>query len=232
MVYVTGDTHRDFSRYLAFSKRYGWSQDDVMVILGDAGLNYFGGKQDFLLKKEVNSYPITTFCIHGNHEMRPYEIRSYRQKQFCGGTVWYEERFPNLLFAKDGEIYNFNGLSCMAIGGAYSVDKYIRLARGWHWFESEQPNEDIKLYVESQLKKVNHSVDVILSHTCPYVYEPIEVFLPFLSQTGVDKSTEKWLGEIEASTEYKKWYCGHFHTSKKVDRIQFMYEDIDVLSAK
>lgn len=51
MVYVTGDTHRDFSRYLAFSKRYGWSQDDVMVILGDAGLNYFGGKQDFLLKK-------------------------------------------------------------------------------------------------------------------------------------------------------------------------------------
>ena len=88
MVYVTGDTHRDFSRYLAFSKRYGWSQDDVMVILGDAGLNYFGGKQDFLLKKEVNSYPITTFCIHGNHEMRPYEIRSYRQKQFCGGTVW------------------------------------------------------------------------------------------------------------------------------------------------
>ena len=29
-----------------------------------------------------------------------------------------------------GEVYDFNGNSCIVIGGAYSVDKYYRLARG------------------------------------------------------------------------------------------------------
>jgi len=35
-------------------------------------------------------------------------------------------------------------------------------------------------------------------------------------------------GRIER-IDYRKWYCGHYHTAKKIDKIQFMYEDIDVL---
>ncbi len=29
----------------------------------------------------------------------------------------------------DGKIYDFEGLSCLAVGGAYSIDKYYRLMR-------------------------------------------------------------------------------------------------------
>ena len=78
-----------------------------------------------------------------------------------------EEQYPNILFAKDGEIYNFHGKKVMPLGGAYSVDKYYRLRHGLQWFESEQPDEDIKAYVEAQLDKVNWSIDVVLSHTVP-----------------------------------------------------------------
>ena len=43
--------------------------------------------------------------------------------------VWVEDKYPNLLFAKDGEVYDFDGYKCLVIGGAYSVDKYWRIFR-------------------------------------------------------------------------------------------------------
>lgn len=146
--------------------------------------------------------------------------------------VWYEDEYPNILFAKDGEIYNFDGFSCIVIGGAYSVDKFYRLSRGWAWFENEQPSEETKSYVEQQLQNRENKIDIVLSHTCPVKYEPTEVFIQGLDQSTVDKSTEEWLGEIEEKLDYKRWYCGHYHTMKKIDKMQFMFEDIDALKGK
>ena len=70
-------------------------------------------------------------------------------KEYHGGKVWVQPEYPNLVFAIDGEIYDFFGHSCIVIGGAYSVDKYYRLARGYNWFEDEQPSDEIKEKVES-----------------------------------------------------------------------------------
>lgn len=229
MYYITGDTHGNFDRITYFQNKMQLSENDVLIILGDVGLNYYKNKRDTKRKDEVSKYPFTTFCIHGNHEARPDTIESYKIKEFCGGVVWYEEEFPNIVFAKDGEIYNFNGLRCIVIGGAYSVDKYYRILNGWPWFFNEQPNKEIRKYVEEQLEKVNYSVDVVLSHTCPYNYEPREFFMKGIDQELIDKSTEHWLQEIENKLDYKKWYCGHFHASKKTDKMQFMFEDYDVL---
>lgn len=230
MIYITGDTHGDFSRYQRFTALMKPTIQDTMIVLGDAGLNYYGNQKDAQRKKFVNDFPFTTFCIHGNHEMRPTDVPGYQTKQYCGGTVWYEEAYPKILFAKDGEIYQFDGLSCIVLGGAYSVDKYYRLMRGWNWFENEQPSEEIKAFAEKQLADRNGIIDVVLSHTSPLRYEPTEVFIQGLDQSTVDKSTEEWLGRIEATLDYKKWYCRHYHTAKKIDRLQFMFEDIDVLS--
>lgn len=68
-----------------------------------------------------------------------------------------------------------------------------------------------------------------LSHTCPLKYEPREVFLAGINQSTVDKSTEVWLGTIEAKLQYEHWYCGHYHTVKKIDKLQFMFEDFTLL---
>ena len=92
--------------------------------------------------------------------------------------VWFEDAYPNLLFPKDGEIFSLAGLQHLVIGGAYSVDKFYRISRGYGWWSDEQPSEEIKAYVEKQA--ASHSIDVVLSHTCPYKYEPTEVFLPFI----------------------------------------------------
>lgn len=60
------------------------------------------------------------------------------------GIVYCEPEFPNILFAKDGEIYDFDGNKAIAIGGAYSVDKEYRLIVGAHWFCDEHPSDTKK----------------------------------------------------------------------------------------
>ena len=94
------------------------------------------------------------------------------------------------------------------------------------WWPDEQPSDEIKRAVEKRLDKENWKVDVVLSHTVPLKYEPVEVFLPAVDQSTVDKSTEQWLDGIEDRLDYKKWYCGHFHTEKTVKKVRLMYHDI------
>ena len=229
MHFVTGDTHRDFCRVEAFCNSVGTSKEDVLIILGDAGINYFGGDRDRHLKKKLSKLPITLFCIHGNHERRPFTVSSYREAEWNGGVVYRENAFPNLLFAKDGEIYDLDGKQCIAIGGAYSVDMEIRLANGWGWWEDEQPDEEIKRYVAEQLSSRNNRVDYVLSHTCPLRYEPQEAFIRGVDDSKVDKSTGLWLDGIEGRLDYTKWYCGHYHIEKSIGRMRFLYKGVMIL---
>ena len=80
-----------------------------------------------------------------------------------------------------------------------------------------------------RLEERNWQVDVVFSHTCPLKYEPVEVFLPGIDQSTVDKSTEEWLDTIESKLHYERWYCGHYHTEKQVDKLRFMFEDYALL---
>lgn len=225
MIYLTGDTHGSFERIQNFCEQQSTTKDDIMIILGDAGINYYQGKKAELLKQELENYPITFFCVHGNHEQRPYAIQTYTERLWHEGTVYQEERYPSLLFAKDGEIYNLNGKRTIVIGGAYSVDKFYRIARNYAWYANEQPSDEIKQAVEMKLDISNWKVDIVLSHTTPLKYEPVEVFLPMIDQSTVDKSTEEWLDTIEERLRYEKWYCGHYHTEKSIDRLRIMFED-------
>lgn len=200
-----------------------------MIVLGDAGINYFGGERDRLLKQRLSETPISFICIHGNHEMRPDNIPSYRPDMEFLGHGWYEPRYPNIFFAMDGEAFFINGKRCLVVGGAYSVDKPIRLAFGWHWWPDEQPSQAIKARVESTIARLDNRIDIVLSHTCPAKYIPTETFIPGVDQSTVDTSTEEWLDKIEQSLSYGRWLCGHYHTDKTVDRMRFMFNDIMLL---
>lgn len=227
MIYITGDIHGDLRRLDDFAYRWKTSKEDTIIILGDVGFNYYGDIRDIGRKHCADrDIPLTFFCIHGNHEMRPQNFSDYIEKEFWGGKVLYEPDYPSLLFAIDGEIYNIGGKRCLVIGGAYSVDKEYRLRRGLGWFSDEQPSPETKALVEANLGLSEWSVDVVLSHTCPLKYEPVEAFLPLIDQSKVDKSTEEWLDSIEQRLTYDKWYCGHYHTEKIIDKLEFMYESI------
>ena len=103
MIYYTGDIHGGKHEIVWFAERMKLTADDVIVILGDVGANYYGNERDDELKRAFSNLIPTIFCIHGNHEIRPANIASYKTKEWNGGIVWYEEQYPNILFAKDGE---------------------------------------------------------------------------------------------------------------------------------
>lgn len=228
MIYITGDTHGKFWPLEFFCWLNNLSENDVVVVLGDAGVNHHLNTRDIQVKKLIAGIPATIFCIHGNHEARPQSLpHLYHETEWRGGTVFAEDEYPNLLFAKDGEVYDFDGHSVIVIGGAYSVDKHYRLERGWMWFPDEQPDDEIKARVESKLEALNWKVDAVLTHTCPSSFVPTEAFIEGIDQSTVDRSTEHWLDTIEWKLDYRKWYCGHWHISKRVNRLQFMYHDIE-----
>lgn len=225
MVYFSGDIHGYPWEIKKFCKRQRLTEEDVLVLLGDVGANYYGDGRDNLMKDALAKVAPTLLCIHGNHEIRPQLVDGYHEAVWNGGKVWMQDHYPNLLFAQDGEIFTINGLRYIAIGGAYSVDKYYRLARGHGWWPDEQPSAEIKAYVEQQLRE--NGIDVILSHTCPFKYEPVEMFLPGIDQSTVDDSTERWLDQIEESTDYVAWFCGHWHTDKRIDKMHFLFHSFE-----
>ena len=186
MVYFTGDIHGSPFKLQVFCRYMELTEKDTIVILGDVGANYYGGKRDKQFKEQIAKLAPTIFCIHGNHEQRPANIPSYKAKEWNDGPVWYEEEYPNLLFARDGNIYVIDGVRYLVIGGAFSVDKNYRLSRGYGWWADEQPSEEIKARVGRRV--ANSGLDVILSHTCPFKYEPREAFLPGIDQSEVDSN--------------------------------------------
>lgn len=231
MVFITGDTHGNFNRIKSFCQRFNTSKKDVIIILGDSGLNYYTDKRSIKYKAEAESLPITLFCIHGNHEERANNINTYTKRQLWNGKVLVEDRFPSLKFAMDGEIYSIPTSSgkkkAIVIGGAYSVDKQYRLLNGLNWYESEQLNLEERHKIDNVVSGNLYNIDLVLTHTCPLRYIPTEWFISGIDQCTVDRSMEEWLDSLyEKGLCNKTWYCGHYHGDKTIDNMIFMFNSV------
>lgn len=229
--YVTGDTHRDFSRFKEFSEKIG-NQKCAVIILGDAGVNINKPTEDYWFKNSLQKkYPnITFYLVRGNHEERPtgvHDIHFYYDAE-VDGNVWVEPAFPNIKYLADGGIYCINGLKTLVIGGAYSIDKYYRLERGLSWFASEQLTANEMANIKENV--AGKDFEMVLSHTCPIDWEPTDLFLPYVSQQQVDKSMERFLQEIQTSISWNIWLFGHYHDDR-LERpgVQMFYRDIESL---
>ena len=91
MVYITGDIHGDPTPIHDLIEHFQPTENDIIVLLGDVGINYTSQVHDRLMKQELSRMKLTFFCIHGNHENRPQNIASYHEKEWHGGRVLYEE---------------------------------------------------------------------------------------------------------------------------------------------
>lgn len=224
MIYITGDTHREFYRLHNIEK----NKNNILIILGDTGINYYLDERDKTLKEQLNSYNIKLFCVQGNHEERPENISTYKEIDMFGGKVFIEEAYPNLIFAKNGELYDIDNKKVLVMGGAYSVDKNYRIIYRYPWFKDEQLSKEEMDNILNKYK--GQHIDIVLSHTCPLKYEPTEVFMKGIDQSNVDKSMEKFLDKVEESINYDKWYCEHYHTENQIDKLEFMFGRIKVFN--
>lgn len=201
-----------------------------VIILGDCGLNFYLNNTDQKYKKILANYGVRIYCVRGNHEARPeslnYEIIYDSDVE---GEVYLDPINSHIRYFKDGGIYNINGFSILTIGGAYSVDKWYRLARAGLTEETNNPKKSgwfadeclTKNEMENIAKNVTcKSFDFVFTHTCPISWEPRDLFLNFIDQNSVDKSMENWLEDtIKANIHWDIWCFGHYHA----DRIERPY---------
>lgn len=75
------DKHGDYESIEYFCNDNKTAKDDLMIILGDNGVNYYGGRNDRRTKRYLESLPIKFMMIRGNHDRRPLDTGLYEEKQ-------------------------------------------------------------------------------------------------------------------------------------------------------
>lgn len=249
---VTGDTHGGFSTIT----RVGNIQRNMpeckpeetgIIILGDAGLNFYLNKTDKKYKKTLNNMGYHIYCVRGNHEQRPELIAGmHLENDFnVGNMTWIEAEYPNIRYFADGGNYVIGGHPTLVIGGAYSVDKYWRLIRAGYskndgdiadpkkcgWFKDEclTQEEMVAIYEGNKGKKF----DLVLTHTCPFEWEPTDLFLGCIDQTTVNTDMEVWMDFFKDYIDWNVWLFGHFHADRierpHVQQFYMDYENLDAI---
>lgn len=235
---LKGDCHGNF---IWLDKLEYAPEDTAIILLGDVGLNFYLNKIDEKLKKAVNSKGFRLYCLRGNHEARPTDIQDmeFIYDKEVSMYVYMEPQFPNIRYLYDGGIYQFGEYRCLCIGGAYSVDKWYRLARGnfteetnipkkTGWFSNEQLTQTEMDTIAFNIK--NEKVDFVFTHTCPLSFEPIDLFLGFVDQSTVDNTMEHWLENIKDTFDWNIWCFGHFHADRiEQSHVEQYFNDIEEL---
>lgn len=125
MIYITGDTHSDFTRFTEdqFPIQSEMTKSDYVIICGD-----FGGvwtfEEESRREKEVldwlNERNFTTLFVDGNHENYTRLYNNYLVEEWHGGKV---HRIRNsVLHLMRGEIFDIDNKKIFAFGGAKSHD--------------------------------------------------------------------------------------------------------------
>ena len=245
---VRGDTHGQFTWMSNGCLDMYKPEETAIIILGDAGFNYYLNKYDDGKKAEINARGYRFYCVRGNHEARP-------QDTSCGygliydadvrGEVYVQAEYPNIRFFKDWGEYYIGHYWVAVIGGAYSVDKWWRLARagvqnetdwGYNnpkktgWFPNEQLSAEEMDKAEGELQ--GGLFNFVFTHTCPRKWQPTDLFLGSIDQSTVDSSMENWMNILEEKITWGIWLFGHYHCDR-IERphVEQFYNDIESLDA-
>lgn len=232
--FFTSDTHGSLNDFYNIQRKIisqGYDPTECgVIVLGDVGFNYFLDHRDISLKKKfIKDCGYTIYCLKGNHEARPQKIEGMKKiydTEVCG-YIYYEEEFPAIKYFCDAEgaTYNINGYKILTIGGAYSVDKYYRLEKGWNWFENEQLTTVEREFITKKCS--GKKFDFVLTHTCPLSWQPTDLFISLPASYPIDSSMEEWLEQLKDKIDYKVWLFGHYHDDRTInEKSEMLFTDL------
>ena len=211
MIFITGDLHggHDFAKLNTrnFPNQKTMTKSDYVIICGDFGCVWDGSNEDKYWCDILEKRNYTTLWVDGNHENFDI-LNKLPVKEWNGGLV-HEVR-PSVLHLMRGQIFDIDGVSFLAMGGATSHDKWARKTRVSWWPEEEITSQDMRV-ASRHLTKRNWSVDYILSHSAP---ASIETEIASWYEHG---PTSWYLNDLRQNIKFKHWYFGHYHTDMEVN---------------
>ena len=114
-LYITGDTHGDFSRFRpeSFYEQERLTKEDVILVAGDFGGVWYGDSRDDAGLNFLDSRPFTTAFVSGNHEN--YDaLAAYPQAEWHGGRV--RTIRPSVLMLERGQVFDLGGQDILHYG--------------------------------------------------------------------------------------------------------------------
>lgn len=221
-IFITGDTHGDLDLRKLTSKRFPTGRtltsSDYVIITGDVGAVWDGGKTDRYLQSWYASKHWTTLFVDGNHENHDL-LDSLPVTRWHGGDVHVIN--PHLIHLMRGQVYDIAGKTVFALGGARSHDIDSRKP-GVSWWSRELPSADEITLARKQLESTP-KIDIILTHEAPasLVYR---IYNGDVHSTPYSLSA--FLDEVYYSYEFGHWYFGHHHMDFDYDRISALYQRV------
>ena len=204
-LYITGDTHGDFSR---FNKEpyTSMTKDDIVIICGDFG-GLWRKDADHAKKMEIlNSVEFTILWIDGNHENFDW-LNEFEVKEWNGGKVHFiTDKCIHLI---RGQVFNIEGKNIFTYGGASSVDRMYRIP-GVSWWAEELPSWKDESEALKNLEKCNYKVDLVITHSAP------NNILYKINPSYYYDSVTTFLHEIYKKLSFKHWYIGHYHEDRDI----------------
>lgn len=223
MIYIFGDTHREHDihklNHINFPEQRSLSKKDYVIICGDWGVIWNNDDvksiKDMELLQYYNEKNFTTLIVDGNHDNIPL-LNSYPEVEFCGGIA--NQLADTVYHLKRGEIYNIDGHSFFAFGGATSTDQQHRLPN-ISWWHEELPTPAEMDRALANLAAAGNKVDYILTHCCSsYLQYRIK------PTYAMDVLTD-FFTYIEKNIDFKHWYFGHYHIDQNFGKHTCLYSE-------
>ena len=210
MIYVTGDTHGEVARFLENNMGdESWAENDVLIICGDFGFVFLNDEAEKKVLDYLEAKPYTICFCDGNHE-NFNALYSYPEEEWNGGKVHRIRK--NIYHLMRGQVFDIDGTTVFAMGGAYSIDRYLRQLGNSYWREEIPCDAEYRAAAEN-LKARDNKVDVIISHTAPS-----EIIRRMGKFPNVhDAELTGFLEWVMYSAEYGHWYFGHWHVDADID---------------
>lgn len=226
MIFITGDTHNriDISKLNTknFPIQRELTKDDYVIVCGDFGFVWDGGKNDQYWLDWLESRSFTTLWIDGNHENFDL-LEEYPVEEWNGGRV--RKIRESVIHLSRGEVFNIDGLKFFTFGGARSTDQEYRIP-GRSWWPQEMPTKEEMNRGMENLESHGNRVDYILTHTAPLRFVT-SMIIGDINDEKDEKVFCNYLDDIYERVEFKKWFCGHYHLDRSLDvDFRAVFEDI------
>ena len=119
MICITGDTHGGLERFKGKQLR-GLGKGDVLIVLGDFGFVWDGGREEQARLDWLAKRPYTILFLDGTHENFDLLDALPVEERFGGRVQPLRE---NIFHICRGSILELEGLSFLCFGGGESPDK-------------------------------------------------------------------------------------------------------------
>ena len=206
MVYITGDTHGDITRFTTGAARR-LKKGDTLLVCGDFGFLWNDSTEERRKLAKLKKLRYTIAFVDGAHENFAL-LNAYPTEEWQGGNT--QRIADNIRHLLRGELYTIEGATYFTFGGGVSaegdlrVDTADQLASEYAMPTQQELETGLK-----RLEDADNTVDYIITH------QPSGKASGYFDASATMNGLHAYFNLLEEQVDYRCWFFGSLHVDKK-----------------